>query len=510
MIQKSKMSWVIHPFLFALFPIIFLFAINIDLVSAEEIILPILVTLLVAFSLWISLGFILKNKNKSGLIVSLGLFLFFSYGHFYILFESNSALIPHWILLTIFLIVFIIGTYFFIKTKNKLKNATTIVNFVALALVAISMINIGTYYFDTNNFVGPTSLESDKYIDAAKIMGSYPDIYYIILDEYADADILMKYLDYDNQEFISFLEEKGFNVASESYSNYMSTIMSIPSTLNMDYIHLNIEKFGFSSFNTPTEKFLASNSQVMKHLKSKGYSIININSGIHPTDSKGLADYFLCDGKGASDSEFLPLLFHTSMLNPLNLQFFGSAIREHTLCIFESLTNLDNISEKPKFVFSHIRLPHAPYVFGPNGEPKITGSFLSSPVLVWNAEGYINQLQFANKKMKVVVEKLLDVKDPPIIIILSDHGIRHGKKTDAVDLNLWKNPPRELIEKRFNNFKAYYFPDKTRNFLLENTTNVNTFRIIFNSYFNDNFEILDDKIYVETNFTDYTEILFPN
>ena len=64
--QKSKTSWVIHPFLFAVFPIIFLFATNIDIVPAEEIILPILVTLLAAFSLWISLGFILKNKNKSG------------------------------------------------------------------------------------------------------------------------------------------------------------------------------------------------------------------------------------------------------------------------------------------------------------------------------------------------------------------------------------------------------------------------------------------------------------
>ena len=153
--------------------------------------------------------------------------MFFSYGHFYVLFKLNSAVIPHWILLPIFLIVFIIGTYFFIKTKNKLKNATTILNFVALTLVAISMINIGTYYLDTNNFVEPTRVDSDTDIDAVKIMGSYPDIYYIILDEYADADMLMKYLVYDNQEFISFLEEKGFHVSSESYSNYPGTRTSI-------------------------------------------------------------------------------------------------------------------------------------------------------------------------------------------------------------------------------------------------------------------------------------------
>jgi len=113
------------------------------------------------------------------------------------------------------------------------------VNFVALTLVVISIINVGTYYLDSDNFFEPTRVENDKKIDESKIMDSYPDIYYIILDEYADSDMLMKYFDYDNQEFISFLEEKGFHVASESYSNYMASWNSIPSTLNMDYIHLN-------------------------------------------------------------------------------------------------------------------------------------------------------------------------------------------------------------------------------------------------------------------------------
>ena len=214
--QKSKTPWKIHPFLFAVFPIIFLFAINPDYVSAEEIILPILASLLAAFSLWVFLSFILKNKHKSGLIVSLGLFLFFSYGHFYNLFENLDIIyITHTIFFLIFLIVFIIGTYFFIKTKNKLNNVTTIVNFVALTLVVISIINVGTYYLDSDNFFEPTRVENEKKIDESKIMDSYPDIYYIILDEYADSDMLKKYLDYDNQEFISFLEEKGFHVASD-------------------------------------------------------------------------------------------------------------------------------------------------------------------------------------------------------------------------------------------------------------------------------------------------------
>ena len=277
--------------------------------------------------------------------------------------------------------------------------------------------------------------------------------------------------------------------------------------MNMDYIHLKPEEFG-KSLDKEALNFLTSNSQVMKHLKSKGYTLISIKSGHAPTNFKGIADNFMCNDKDANNSEFLPLLFYTSMLNPLNLQFFGTAAREKILCIFRALTDLDDISEKPKFVFSHIMAPHQPYIFGPNGEAKKFVTVLTAPVKKWDGEGYLDQLQFVNKKMKVVVEKLLAEEDPPIIIILSDHGFRHGKISVQDDLD---NLSKELLKKRYNNFKAYYFPDKGRNFLLENTTNVNTFRIIFNLYFNDNFEILDDKIYgFDGRFTDVTEILFPN
>ena len=87
-----------------------------------------------------------------------------------ILRNSDQTSIPHEIFLSIFLIVFIIATYFFIKTKKKLNNATTIVNFVALTLVVISIINVGTYYLDSDNFFEPVKAESDKKIvDSKKI-----------------------------------------------------------------------------------------------------------------------------------------------------------------------------------------------------------------------------------------------------------------------------------------------------------------------------------------------------
>jgi len=115
--------------------------------------------------------------------------------------------------------------------------------------------------------------------------------------------------------------------------------------------------------------------------------------------------------------------------------------------------------------------------------------------------------------MKVVIEKLLAQEDPPVIIILSDHGFRHGESENGT----WIHPTKEFLQKRLNNFKAYYFPDKERNLLFEETSNVNVFRILFNLYFNDNFEILDDRIFINPsgkehrgNYTDVTHMLFSN
>jgi len=46
-----------------------------------------------------------------------------------------------------------------------------------------------------------------------------------------------------------------------------------------------------------------------------------------------------------------------------------------------------------------------------------------------------------------------------------------------------------------NNFKAYYFPTEGRNIEFEKTTSVNTFRVLFNLLFDDEYELLDDRIF---------------
>ena len=155
-----------------------------------------------------------------------------------------------------------------------------------------------------------------------------------------------------------------------------------------------------------------------------------------------------------------------------------------------------NRNDSPKFVFAHLMIPHQPYVFGPNGEPLIsktlTLEFKPDPL---NLDLYLGQLQFVNIKMKEVLEKLTEIENPPIIIIQSDHGGRVFESENNY----------ERILSYLNNFKAYYFPDEGRNIEFETTTPVNSFRILFNLLFDDEYELLEDRMYGVTHLGEQTE-----
>jgi hypothetical protein len=127
-------------------------------------------------------------------------------------------------------------------------------------------------------------------------------------------------------------------------------------------------------------------------------------------------------------------------------------------------------------------------VFGPNGE-------FTNPAEFWNdkqlypadkyAQGYQNQLTFLNKKMEAAIDTILaDSSTPPIIIIQGDHGF------DTVD--------------RMANMMAYYFPKDGNKALYSTITPVNSFRLVFNTYFGQKFPLLPDVSYYSTYHNRYT------
>jgi hypothetical protein len=129
----------------------------------------------------------------------------------------------------------------------------------------------------------------------------------------------------------------------------------------------------------------------------------------------------------------------------------------------------------------HVISPHPPFVFDPDGNPTYPPDF-------WNkdreyppdlyAKGYVNQLQYLNKKMLAAIDTILaESETPPIIIIQGDHGP-------------WMQPQN----KRMWILNAYYLPGHNDE-LYSTITPVNTFRLVFNTYFGGKYDMLEDVSY---------------
>ena len=318
---------IIHIFLISLFPVLFIYSQNIDETPVQEIVLPALLILFGAVLLWLLTRFIIKNNEKSAFIISLLLVLSFSYGHIYLLVDDftlgDSDLGRHRYLLIPFVISFVVGTYYFVKTKVNLNNMSTIFNVFAASVLVIILINVATYNLENidsfeNEVIAPPSVSlfdttietiSPHHVESK----SHPDVYYIILDAYTSSNSLNKFLNYDNYEFVSYLTDKGFTVNHNSYSNYPSSLPSITSTFNMMYLNsLTDGQIGPQELHI-SEKMI-SDGPVMQNFKSAGYDIIILHRPFTEMSSSSLFDLELCKRNQYIDSQLLSLIIRTSVL----------------------------------------------------------------------------------------------------------------------------------------------------------------------------------------------------
>jgi hypothetical protein len=517
---NSKKFIIIHPILIALFPMFLIYFQNIHLLLLEGLIAPTLFILAVAIALWYGIKIILKNTIKSALLSSLYTFLFFSYGHVIIIIQSNLtqefAIPIHVILLISYTVFVVLGTYYIVKTNRKLNNLTTIANAMSITALVFVFFNIGIYNFENSNY--NFQAENFNPIVLGNDFKKTPDVYYIIMDEYAPLGTLERFYDYDNSDFIKFLEERGFYVTKNSHSNYAQSATSISSALNMKYLNNLPAVVGNESKDQRFLYQMLDNNLVMRNFKSAGYQVYNFDSGAWSTRSLNIADENLCSKNQAADFRTLYQVKQTSILRALDIfikeptsRIFHQEHRDRILCQFGEITEIKQRTEKPIFVFMHVLSPHDPFVFGPNGE-EVDYKFTFGPGVITPFEptfdlaltssekikAYRDQVIYLSKILRQTVDKLLENSDnPPIIIIQSDTG---------PDLSFSDITKEGSYVGRMSIFNAYYFPNKEYNLLYNDITPVNSFRVVFDSQFQTNYGLLEDKVFFSTYEKPYTFI----
>jgi len=496
---------VFYPLLFAIFPILFLYTYNIAETSLNEIWLPLGVSVAAALVLWAVLSLILRSLAKAGFATAIFLVFFFSYGRLYDGLNYLGVFVPkHAYLLPAMLFIWGYCVYFISRTKRDFRITTRLFNIVAVVLIAINLFNIGSYQVKLTALSADAPVEStDQAAVSPAELSALPDIYYIILDEYARPDTMKEWYDYDNSEFINSLEDRGFFVASESKTRTLSSPQSIAQTLNMEYLtpgwYWNAETGNYiekitdmkyqqdNIWNEATFKKLAY-SKAADFLRAQGYQYIvfgnNVLMGTWGNYMKDNADLYFNYFEDTGTpwvSEFHAILWNTTMLRPFFIHLAGSqyetAYRRQTLHTLAHLKTLPEV-EGPKFVFAYFNCPHTQYVFDAKGGHV-------DPLNWQNYEDkqfYLGQYIFISAEIEKVIDVLLDESEmPPIIILQSDHGIR----PHYIGIEIGSDEWHKILN-------AMYLPGVDYSELWDSISPVNTFRLIFNQYFGADYTLLED------------------
>ena len=509
--NKTNNPVLLHTFLFAIYPSLALYCRNVTEVSSNRMLVPVAVTLSFTILALLLARLLLRSYYKAGIIVSVFILLFFSFGPVWSVVEGlKTNIIQRCAYLLLAEALFIIGcSYYLKKSKQVFHGVTKILNVVAITIIIIPMLKVVPHYISNKDPL----LDHNKELRAGESpivsngSSALPDIYYIILDRYASARTLSEFYNFNNGEFISNLSNKGFYIASESNSNYLFTANSVASSLNFEFINFLTNSMGEDSADLHPFGKLMQDNRAVRFLKGQGYQYIHAGSYYAPTRTNRLADinisYLL-------PTRFLYLLYSQTALYPFlsqlditRLKDFRRQHWEATQKTFEALSKIPFIKGH-KFIFAHILLPHPPYVFDRNG--NFTEDDFIPPTQVADLENkgkelhrkYIEQLIFTNKKVEELVARLLSRSAaPPIIIIQADEGPWPVRYTFYKDNFNWKTQATdEELKEKTGILNAYYLPGiNHKNILYPSITPVNTFRVIFNAYFKQNFELLPDETY---------------
>lgn len=492
--QITKRGVVVHPFLFAVFPILSLYSNNVGQALFSEAIAPILIGLAATIVLSLALRPLLTDAHRRGLVISGIWTLFYAYGPLLDFFRSVTGFREVFGSTT--LIVVAIGggliclrlLRWLRRTERSFAFASAGLNRLSFVAVAVTVAYAGFWRVQQLR-LKPVSLDAaskSAHTDAS----SLPCIYYLILDSYTRADYMYDSFKFDNSAFINDLEQRGFYVADQSRSNYSMTKYSLPSSLNMNYLDALVPSVNKESL--PADALLAQliqNNGVVSFLKNHGYQFITFPSGYALTQITS-ADVYV--GPAPRITEFQGVLISStpirSILNRLNSGRDQSLRRwdpdrknERTSFIFDYLSQLKRDKE-PFFVFAHLMSPHVPHRFDADGRVLDRKPPFRS--------GYVGEVQYLNREVIRTVDAILSKNPHSVLVIQADHG----PWTDYYEgHNQWPGTKDELVRDRTAILNAYYLPDVALPPLYPTISPVNTFRLIFNLYLGADFEMLPDK-----------------
>ncbi|OQY97030.1 MAG: hypothetical protein B6D37_00595 [Sphingobacteriales bacterium UTBCD1] len=505
LIKNFLERWGIHCFLLPLFFILHTYIQYYGLVSTGITLKIFFIILSVTVAVFFLLLLITRNANKSMQLATLYGFLFLFFGVIKDLISDDLRihfLSRYIVLLPLLFILAVLLTILILK-KRDFRKSNLYENILLLVFIGIDCVKI---LFTANiSFINKNLLVNPDIIQTVRLDTSIskPDVYFLVFDSYPGSEFLKTTMQYNNSSFDSALIQRGFFVEKSTRSNYNRTIFSLSSTLNFQYLNGIKENASASSKEYSLARLSIKYSIVPELFQSSGYTNYNLSIFDFPDHPALYRESFLTlpdqdvllyntlQGRIKNDILWNLILWmdrkRYKEIKPVSFDEEFTADKKRQLhfnnTVIDSVVKIPVIkTNKPKFIYAHFYLPHPPFFYNAKGELNDLNYILTDESLT-NRNLFLSYLQYTNDQIIRIIDSIQKLSPkPPVIIIQSDHGFRDFKGG---------TPYSELY---FDNYSAFYFPDRNYNMIYDSMTNINTFPVFFNKYFNAKIPLQKDSM----------------
>lgn len=477
------LKFFLLPVLASVYPTLFFYGNNVHELTLTDLWQTAIVYVSIAIVTY--LAFLIKYR-KSPARAANSTFIFLVFFNLYGLIE-NLLIQLDWFPVHDFITVpltFLLASYS-IWLINKLKDqiATSVWDYLMLVVGALIIYNLAVIApVEVSKLQKPKPILTEN-LQAFKIdhQGN-PDIYYIILDEFSGLEPMRKYWNNPKvDEFSKYLTDRGFIVFDDPHGSSTNTIYELASRLNYhrypDAENMEVKSYLFDA---------RADNRAMKFLKRKGYTTVTFD-GIHSAYSSAPrinADISYnyedmpASNLGVLFDDFGVMVADNTLLKVLSPYYKSIGTNQHSNFIFYTANHIGDLDEvaSPKFVFVHLLIPHAPFMFDATGK-------INHPDQYTDYNYYLGNYNFSLYLTEKMVSNILssaDPSNPPVIILQSDHGLRNFPKGYTGQL---ENFPEEY---KTSILYALLIPGHESSYSAQEMDPINTFPVLFNYLFDAN------------------------
>jgi hypothetical protein len=481
--------------LFAVYPVLLLLGENVGEVTWGDLLLPLAVSVGGGLLAYAVLSLVLRDPDRAAVLATAGLIAVFSFGYVRDGLDpigpSAGIVLAGYALVGLALLVVVVLRK---AGWSRVSRALTVVGAILVALAVVPVVS-ATGSGDSGTVVrtdiGGATRSQDR------------DIYLIVLDRYASEHTARTVYDVEDPLLYRRLPELGFTVLPDSGANYPRTLLSLASSLNVDYLDKLVVGRGAEQRSQQPYVDLLQDPAVGRFLQQQGYTYAHVGSWWEPTKYSTIADV---NPRFEVLSDFQSTLAETTILpeiatrvRRLGLPIPGGSSesgRRHYEAARFGLDQLDDVAAMPgpTFAIVHILLPHEPFVFDTDG------SFvpLADRKTRTRAENYQRQLAYTDERIATFLESVLDVPEDeqPIVMVQADEGPFPVRYEAEKATYAWLDATPEELDEKFGILNAFYLPGDEAPVPYPGMSPVNGFRLVLGAYFGADLPLLPDRHYV--------------